>query len=115
MSVDWSRPIQTRDGRPARLLGELNVKQGNPYKKVVAVISEYGTHERAIICRSDGVAQRKGPRITNVPRKHVRWVNMYDYRDGISGLYSSREAADRGAIESRIACIRIEFEEGEGL
>ena len=50
------------------------------------------------------------------PEKHVRWVNIYP--DGFhAGIWPSREHADNGAAttDRRIACIRIEYHEGEGL
>jgi hypothetical protein len=46
------------------------------------------------------------------PEKIVRWVNLYT--DHVC-LYFTKDEADAGANRHRIACIRIEFEEGEGL
>lgn len=43
------------------------------------------------------------------PQKLKRWVNVY------SDTHATREDADRGADGDRIACIEIEFEEGDGL
>lgn len=37
MNVDWSKPIQTRDGRKARLLGELKTSSAETENRVVAV------------------------------------------------------------------------------
>lgn len=52
--------------------------------------------------------------IENVPEKLVRWVNIY--HDGNGGaVHETREAADRRASHDRIACLRVEFTEGEGL
>ena len=47
--------------------------------------------------------------IENVPEKLVRWVNVYP------DAHPSKKDADHCAAADRIACIRIEFEEGEGL
>lgn len=44
------------------------------------------------------------------PQKHKRWVNIY-----YTNLFEKKEHADDGASSFRIACIEIEFEEGEGL
>jgi len=51
------------------------------------------------------------------PEKIVKWVNIYGTIDHpVPGnFYDSKEKADREAMSSRIACIRIEFEDGEGL
>ena len=43
-----------------------------------------------------------------IPPKQVRWVNVYP-----EGFCESRDVADRFADPSRIACIRIEFTEGQ--
>lgn len=47
------------------------------------------------------------------PEKKKGWVNIYP--DIASGAYESKEKADRAASRSRIACIKIEYEEGQGL
>jgi hypothetical protein len=47
------------------------------------------------------------------PMTEVRWVNLYD---GIGAeAFASKEAADDYADARRIACVRVEFTEGEGL
>lgn len=51
--------------------------------------------------------------LVNIPVKHASWVNFYPGGLAI-GEYSTREAADKNAPD-RIACILIEFEEGQGL
>ena len=51
--------------------------------------------------------------VENVPEKLVRWVNLYE--GGACAAHITHELADQNAGIGRIACIRIEFEEGEGL
>jgi hypothetical protein len=51
--------------------------------------------------------------LIEVKPKHVVWVNVYAAR--IDGMFCSRKTADACAFPQRIACIRIEYEEGEGL
>lgn len=56
--------------------------------------------------------------LVNVPKKHEVWINFYDDDgdgDYDSYSYSSRAIADESADSNRIACIRVEFTEGEGL
>ncbi len=44
-----------------------------------------------------------------VPKKHVQYLNFYlNY----AFAYSSRTEADKGAFSNRLACLRVEFEEG---
>jgi hypothetical protein len=56
-------------------------------------------------------------RIINAPapkRKFVRWVNFYEAA-GLAYPYGSRGEAAERAGSARTACIRVEFEEGDGL
>lgn len=61
-----------------------------------------------------GSSKHGGVFVTMAPKKRVVWVNVYPYTDG-ARCYETREKADRIASSDRIACIRVEFEEGEGL
>lgn len=48
------------------------------------------------------------------PKKHVRWVNCYpDSSEQVGYAYSSKEEADRRAVPTRTACIRVEYTEGQ--
>jgi hypothetical protein len=51
------------------------------------------------------------------PEKKVGWINVSLFPDGKhSGyMHDSKEIADSYPTAYRIACIRIEYEEGEGL
>lgn len=53
-------------------------------------------------------------KLTMAPKKHVRWVNLYPNKKSLCD-HASRELADECACSDRIACLRIEFTEGEGL
>jgi len=103
---------RTRDGRRAwvyatngvngyPLIGAIEVIDGG----LLSEVWEAGGHIRAT----------SGPKNNDLmPPKLVRYFNIY--RDGvmISGFgFSSRTVADQHAGAERIACIRIEFEEGQ--
>ncbi len=47
------------------------------------------------------------------PVRHVRWVNFDD--DLCGQVRETRTGADASKYNNRIACIRVEFTEGEGL
>jgi hypothetical protein len=54
----------------------------------------------------------------DVTVKHTRWVNVYpdSYVSYLTeGAYPTKEDANRYAGKSRVACIEVTFEEGEGL
>jgi hypothetical protein len=48
------------------------------------------------------------------PEPIERWVNFYKYPNA-SHVHASRGDADKAADDRRIACIKVTFEEGEGL
>lgn len=52
-------------------------------------------------------------RIENATIRHGRWVNFYPHNAAY--WYGSREHADKCAGDTRIACVYVEFDEGEGL
>jgi hypothetical protein len=51
--------------------------------------------------------------VRNVPEKHELWFNFNG--DELGGIYPSKESADIWASERRTACIRVEWQDGEGL
>ena len=59
----------------------------------------------------------------NMPEEIIGWLNVYPPSSYILsetinvgiGLYKSREIADRQSSESRIACLQVTFQKGEGL
>jgi hypothetical protein len=61
----------------------------------------------------------KQPLVRNVPEKHKGWINIYPsecaYVGVLLAMYNTREGADAGAMPQRIACIQVEYTEGEGL
>lgn len=97
---DPTKPVQLEDGTPARIVCA-DRKGGCP---IVALIGE---QERVLTFEYDGSSPYGT--LVNVPEKHVRWVNIYP------SAQETREGADAQAHTDRIACIRVEFEEGEGL
>ena len=112
MAVDWTKPIQTRDGRPARLLGVL---KGIRVGHVVAY--EKDTSEFVLFRQSDGHSMfdvDSPSDIINVPpepKRFVRWVNVYSNQDLITVHYD-RVRADSSALGSRSGCRKIIITEG---
>lgn len=49
--------------------------------------------------------------LINIPETHVRYFNVYE--DSISPPHFTRSGADDGYSKGRIACIRVEFKEGQ--
>lgn len=108
--IDWNKPVQTRDGREVRIWtrhaqadtrcpirGEY--RSANDVGWIEARWNEAGIHSLI-----------KGVDLVNVPEKRVVCVNTYSNHTGVG--VESREAADKLALDERLACIRVEYTEG---
>jgi len=120
--LDLTKPIQTRDGRPAKFLHKLDTS--SPFCLVCILNSGIPKSEYANHFNDQGVAGMfpHNDSLVNVPVKHVReyWVNLYPVNKLVNcelGLHGSEDQADKSAGPNRLACkkITIPFEEGEGL
>lgn len=107
--LDLSRPVTTRDGRPARIIC---TDRKGPYPLVV-LIDNCDSEATAYYC-SKGLAGTNASSLDliNAPIKYSGWLNVY--RDGDTAFWDDRSAADKHQV-GRIACIRVEFVEGEGI
>lgn len=113
MSFDPTKPVQTRDGRRARIIC---TDRDSIYSIVALVrepngeesVSSYTKYGRSIP-HYGGTSSKD---LINIPVRRAAWVNFFP-RD--AEVYGSREEADEDATAERIACVRVEFEDGEGL
>lgn len=104
---------QTRDGRKVRII---EADCGYKDSPILAQI------ENALPATwlSDGRAFLNGTceysDLVNIPEKRVVWVNVYE-NCMVGEGYKSKELADQNQskFNARIACVRVEFTEGEGL
>lgn len=109
--IDINKKYQTRAGRPVELL-TTSARGEWP------VIGHIGGEDRVILWTMDGVCTYSNlgfpaNDLVEVKPKRVVWLNVYP--DGDSSSHESREDADSRSLDGRIACLEIEFEEGEGL
>ena len=110
---DPTKPVQTRDGRKARIICRDLLNSNQP---IVAAITdgdkEFTTHHcedgRFLTAPTDSRHD-----LISVPEKRKVWVNINS--SGSTYSYQCREAADEMADSRRIACKEIEYYEGEGL
>lgn len=62
---------------------------------------------------SGGIFSASLDRIVLPKIKKEGWVNIYPRNIGVSSIHPSKEAADRNAQPSRIACSKVEWEEDQ--
>ena len=123
MTFDPEKPVQTRNGRKARIICT-DLKEYAHGDTVMALIEQDDGSEDWTTYRSSGRyvdGMEDSQDLINIPEK--RWVNVNKYRSNLNpranglaagGVYSSRASADENATyEYRIAC--LEFTEGDGL
>lgn len=107
MSIDWTKPVQTRDGRKVTIYTTecrrpkpvLGVVHWDEYDEIYNWFTD-GTHSCGIEMAID---------LVNVPEKHVRYINIYNHDIG----FPTRKLADIYSDNIRQACIKIEFTEGQ--
>ncbi len=112
--LDLTKPAQTREGTPVRLLAT-DLRGPQP---VLGTIVGSDGRDHAMRWSLDGryhlgIPPIFGERLdlVNVPEKHVRYVNFYE--NGIGGDYKTKARADQCADRDRWACVRIEFTAGQ--
>jgi hypothetical protein len=114
---DYKKPFRTRNGKKAELLAD--DISGN-YCLCVKVIDE-DNYSRIHSYSIDGIYNINNINhdldLVNIPQKITKWLSIYleDRHNYYSYLYETKEEADECSGTTRIACIKIEFKEGEGL
>lgn len=112
--IDWSKPVQTVDGKPLRVL----CTDRAPHHHPVVALDAAGAIRTYMIdgtLRGDGFRR---PQAMNVPVMKHGWVNVFSTLDYANGpwakIYPSKAEADDGMhpfSAPRVACKKIEWEE----
>lgn len=110
MTIDWTKPIETMDGCPARVIAT-DIKGDCPI--LIAKMKSDGTEIVALLDKMGRYLPTLGQAVRNIPPAPVvRYFNVYsDYRVGVG--HNTRKKADYNAMPDRIACVRVEFKEGQ--
>lgn len=114
--IDIKKQYRTRDGREVRIYA-VDGMRDCPIHGAIRFDSYWEANTWTE--RGAYLVGKIGPLdlIEVKPRiKREVWVNVYP-EDIETLFYRTKEAADRGAVTKRIACVRltIDCEEGEGL
>lgn len=108
MTIDFNKPVQTRDGRKVRILCTDGPNEKRPVAGFVEGYVEPTTWE------SCGKFSERGNTLDliNAPERVEQWVNLY--RSGsVGSTHNSRKNADGSADSSarRTGVIRITYED----
>jgi hypothetical protein len=114
VTLDLTKPVTTRDGQPVTIL-KTDLKTTTGYTILGYATAKDGTQTVRVWDPQGRVSYGRETNhdLVNVPSVIKGWINIYN--DGDCLLHSSKETADRLGASSRIACIYVEFEEGQGL
>lgn len=123
--IDWTKPIQTRNGRKARVL--CTDLASNPSELiVVTAVRDPDGNEFVQLVRQDGRVLKSSNDVLdmlNIPEEITGWVNVYAAEGGslnfgmlrkerFGMLHKGRLAINEGGI---VACIPVKFKVGDGL
>lgn len=109
-------PVQTRDGRPARII--CWDRKGLPYPIVVLIdndgkewLETYSRNGKFCIKENSPLYLEENSPLDLVmaPTKKEGWINIYP--DYTAGVYNTKEEADEYKGETRVACVHVEWEE----
>ena len=121
-TVDFTKPVRIKD-KPelgVRVVDTTYIADQAMRAFVLVVITGEDGNDQAALWdengkpyRFDGRAIRNGYTLENVPEKIVWYFNVY--KDGSAFPNVDRMLADKhsGDGKDRIACVRVEFEEGQ--
>lgn len=109
---------QTRDGRKVRILCTDGNDKDFPIVGFIEGKSKTA-HWQLTGQWASGEFHEGKADLVNVPEKRVVWVNVYPAnatsKFELSDGHETKEAADMGFRTGRLACVRVEFTEGQGL
>lgn len=113
---DSSKPVQTRNGKKARIIAT-DCKNGN--NPILALIEDVDGIERPLFYRETGILYSNSENkldLVNVPETRVRWLCIMKDRNGYysSGpLYPTEEYAreSTGKLTTFVTCVKVEWKE----
>ena len=121
--IDITKPLRVKgcSALGVRVVDSAFVARQEFVPLALVVITERDGVDRVAVFGADGIEcdltgmiAKEPVTLENVPEKHVRYFNVYTYGDGeILRPKESRARADAVAGNGRIACVRVEFEEGQ--
>jgi hypothetical protein len=112
MTLDITKPVQTRDGRSVRIL--CTDKKGE--FPIVALVTDENDKEFIGSYSSGGRYFNQGCSdndLVNVPERVERWLNIYppSIKDAMPSFCSTKELADNHAGPHRIGILHIIYED----
>ena len=102
--IDWDKPIQTDDGRPAKVLSKTGYWFNGETYGVVQVESESGNSLLHVVNPITGRGFSGIPTFRNVSVKREGWVRVWN-RNGFWSVFSDVVFAEKASAEE--ACKKL--------
>lgn len=101
--VDWTKPVETEDGRKCRVVC---TDRKDSVLRVIVLVDCDGCESVSYAMEDGRTCDGSGRGFRNVPEKFERtvWVNVYPDDEGIPR--DTKERADQVATKNRIARIK---------
>ena len=106
--TDFTKPVQTRNGLPVTII----TTEGRGLFPIIGYMGDSNYIESWL---SNGKGHKHKDScydLINVPEKRVGYINIFQHENS-SGVYKSRGSADKCGLAPRIACIRVEYTDGQ--
>jgi len=107
MTIDWTKPIETTSGLPAKVVSK--DFRNWEYGLCVLVQIEADYHSRVVTYTPEGKPLYSVPEIRNRKTKREGWINIYPNNCTSNRIYRTEEDAGKSSL--KIATIKIEWEE----
>lgn len=112
MTIDWSKPVQTRDGRPVEIITTKGRDRLYPVMGYIAdntAPDHWDSKGRFYAGQTAGCPAD----LVNVPEERELWLNVNE--GGVFFGYDTKQDAATFAGTGRIACVHVKYKVGEGL
>lgn len=113
---DPTKPVQTRDGQPVRILS-INGSKDYPIVGLIGNDSQpkaWAANGMNCKYKIDGIQVLSAIDLVNVPKKLKGFINIYDCNNKLftGDVYSTKEEADEAmkTTTKRVACVEFEYE-----
>lgn len=107
---DPTKPVQTRDGRPARIIA---TDAEGTYPIVALIVGRTGTESPHTYMLNGAWHKRShsgAQDLINIPEKREVWVNVYP---DFYSVHPTRQVADDSALKDRISRTKHTIMEGQ--
>ena len=108
--IDFTKPVHTRDGHTVEIIST-TARGRAPILGYIGKTDNIHRWDTFGKFDASGVEFHALDLVNVPPAKHVRYVNIYG--DGQAHVHTSSDTANNQAVGGRIACVKIEYTEGQ--